>query len=86
MSELAVKGMELVQGEAEVIDLGVARRRREQATEPWVRKERVAEFFDVSTRTVYRWVQEGAPVKRLRGGTLRFQLGPLKDWVESRCT
>lgn len=69
---------------ARVIDLAAARRRREMSDEPWVKKERVASHFDVSTRTVYRWVNDGCPVKRLRGGTLRFQIGPIADWLESR--
>jgi hypothetical protein len=70
------------QGEAQVFDLGEARRRREQSTEQWVKKERVAEHFDVSTRTVYRWVRAGCPIKTLPGGSLRFQLGPLRDWLD----
>lgn len=69
---------------ARIFDFGDAKRRKEQSTEPWVRKEQVAEFFDTSTRTVYRWVKKGCPVKRLPGGTLRFQLGPMKDWLDSR--
>ena len=67
-----------------VIDFAAAKRRREESAEPWVKKERVAEHFDVSTRTVYRWVNDGCPVKRLRGGTLRFQIGPISRWLEGR--
>jgi phage terminase Nu1 subunit (DNA packaging protein) len=69
---------------AEVIDFAAAKRRREQSSEPWVKKERVAEHFDVSTRTVYRWVEAGCPIKRLRGGTLRFQIGVISDWLEQQ--
>lgn len=65
-----------------VIDFVEARRRRNASQEPWVRKEAVAEFFNVSTRTVYRWVNDGCPVKRLRGGTLRFQIGVIGEWLE----
>ena len=67
-----------------VIDFAAAKRRREQSTEPWVKKEDVAEHFSVSTRTVYRWVEAGCPIKRLRGGTLRFQIGPLSDWLDGQ--
>lgn len=77
--------MDHQQGEgARVIDFAAAKRRQEMSDEPWVKKERVAEHFDVSTRTVYRWVNAGCPVKRLRGGTLRFQIGPIADWLERR--
>lgn len=65
-----------------VIELAEARRRRDQSNEPWVRKEVAAEFFDVKPRTIYRWVRRGCPAKRLPGGTLRFQLGPMREWVE----
>jgi hypothetical protein len=81
----AAGGVTAIVGQGDnVFDLAAHRRRREMSTEPWVKKERVADFFDVSTRTVYRWVHEGCPVKRLRGGTLRFQIGPLTDWLDSR--
>lgn len=69
--------------EAEVIDLAAARRQRELSNEPWVKKEKVAEHFDVSTRTVYRWVVDGCPKKRLPGGTLRFQIGQMRSWLDS---
>ena len=65
-----------------VLDFATAKRRREQSSEPWVKKEDVAKYFSVSTRTVYRWVEAGCPIKRLRGGTLRFQIGPLSDWLD----
>lgn len=67
-----------------VIDFAAARRRRGQSTEPWVKKEAVAGYFDVSTRTVYRWVEKGCPIKRLRGGTLRFQIGVISDWLDQQ--
>lgn len=69
---------------AVVFDFETARRRRDQSAEPWVKKEAVAGHFDVSTRTVYRWVADGCPVKRLRGGTLRFQIGPISDWLDQQ--
>lgn len=83
---LAVRGDQDIERnrEAQVIDLSYARRRKEQNNEEWVRKERVADYFDVSTRTVYRWVRQGCPIRRLPGGTLRFQIGPLRDWLDSR--
>lgn len=67
-----------------VIDFAAAKRRRGMSTEPWIKKEELAAYFQVSTRTVYRWVNEGCPIRRLPGGSLRFQLGPVRDWIESR--
>lgn len=67
---------------AVVLSFEAAQQRRAMASEPWVKKEAVAGHFSVSTRTVYRWVKAGCPVKRLRGGTLRFQLGPIGAWLE----
>lgn len=67
-----------------VIDFAAARRRRDLTTEPWVKKEAVAAHFDISTRTVYRWVDQGCPIKRLRGGTLRFQIRAIELWHEGR--
>lgn len=86
MIEPALRGDRVIAGDggAEVYDLATARKRKAQGAEPWVKKERVAEFFDTSTRTVYRWVRAGCPVKILPGGTLRFQIGPLSDWLEAQ--
>jgi hypothetical protein len=70
--------------EAQVFDLDEHRRRRGLATEPWVKPTAAAAHFDCSVRTVYRWVQQGCPTKTLRGGRLRFQIGALKAWHESR--
>lgn len=85
MSEPALRGVtEVRSDDAEVIDLGEARRRKQMHAEKMVRKERIASAFDVSTRTVYRWVEQGCPVKRLRGGALRFQLALVQDWHERR--
>lgn len=67
---------------AVILDFERARRRRDLSAEPWVKKEKVAEHFDVSTRTVYRWVEAGCPIKRLRGGTLRFQIAAISMWLE----
>lgn len=69
---------------AQIIDFGAAKRRREASSEPWVKKEKVAAHFDVSTRTVYRWVEAGCPIKTLRGGTLRFQIGAISDWLDGQ--
>lgn len=69
---------------AQVLDLGAARRRREHRDEPWVKVDRLAEEIDYSARQIYRFVRAGAPVRQLRGGTLRFQVGPFKEWLEQR--
>lgn len=71
---------------AVILDFERARRRRDLTTEPWVKKERVAEHFDISTRTVYRWVEAGCPIKRLRGGTLRFQIAAISAWLDEQDT
>lgn len=68
---------------AVVLSFADAQRRRELLNEPWVKREAVAQHFSVSTRTVYRWVKDGCPVKRLRGGTMRFQIGAISEWLDA---
>lgn len=65
---------------AKVLSFADAQRRREQRSEDWVKPTTVALHFGVSVRTVYRWVHDDCPVKHLRGGTLRFQIGALEEW------
>ena len=47
--------------------------------EPWVTKARIAEYFQVSGRTVERWKQRGMPFHRL-GGTVRFRISEVESW------
>lgn len=87
MNELATKGdldISRTEGGAQVLDFAQAKRRRDKKDEPWVKIDRLAEEIDYSSRSIYRFVIDGAPVKRLRGGTLRFQVGPFKEWLEQR--
>jgi hypothetical protein len=66
---------------AKVYNFNAAKRERDYAGQPWLRKEVAAEHFGVSTRTLYRWVRQGTPVRLLPGGTMRFQIGPIEDWL-----
>lgn len=46
--------------------------------------EQVAEIFQVSVRTIYRWIDfDGCPVMR-PGGSLRFDLEAVRDWATAR--
>jgi hypothetical protein len=48
--------------------------------EPWKTKRQVAEFFQVSEKTVERWVAAGMPCFS-RGRTIRFQIGRCEAWL-----
>jgi phage terminase Nu1 subunit (DNA packaging protein) len=54
--------------------------RHRYAGESFVGKDHVAEHFDVSTRTVERWVVNGCPLLRLNGGSPRFRLREVEAW------
>jgi phage terminase Nu1 subunit (DNA packaging protein) len=51
--------------------------------EPWATKRQVAEHFQVSDKTVERWVAGGMPCIRGRGRTLRFQIRACEDWLRA---
>jgi excisionase family DNA binding protein len=42
--------------------------------------EQIAEIFQVSTRTVHRWIDGGCPVMR-PGGSIRFDLEAVRGWA-----
>jgi hypothetical protein len=48
--------------------------------EPWKTKRQVAEHFQVSEKTVERWVAAGLP-RVSRGRTIRFQIGSCEAWL-----
>lgn len=50
----------------------------------WWRAARVAEEFDVSARTIKRWVALGAPCAKPNNGMLLFDPGALDEWLRSR--
>jgi phage terminase Nu1 subunit (DNA packaging protein) len=49
--------------------------------EPWVTAKRVAEHFEVSTRTVQRWKERGAPFLPA-GGSVRYRISDLESWLQ----
>ena len=51
-------------------------------TEPLVKEERIAEHFDVTTRTVRRWREQGMPSHRSRNGARRYRVGECEGWWE----
>ena len=52
--------------------------------EPWVGVEEVAAHLGVGKDSVYRWVEsKGLPARRV-GRLLRFRLGEVDGWVETR--
>jgi hypothetical protein len=74
----------------QVVDLSVERLRRGRTLERWVPKRTVAEHFDVSERTVERWVNDprytrngrGCPHRRVFGSPVRFQIGAVEVWLD----
>lgn len=67
-----------------VVDLEAARARRGAAggTEPWVRKDWLAEWFSVSPRSIERWVKRGMPHKKY--GVILFQVGACERWLDEQ--
>lgn len=51
--------------------------------ERWYSKRRIAEHYDVSIRTVERWLHGGCPA-RLIGGVQRFRISDVEDFLDSR--
>jgi phage terminase Nu1 subunit (DNA packaging protein) len=49
--------------------------------EPWVDERQVARHFDVSSRTVRRWRDQGMPSQKV-GGLRRFRLTECERWHE----
>lgn len=73
----------------EVASLAAARARRElrdaRSTEAVRSKKHVAEHFDVSVRTVERWIKAGLPVATATwAGHPRLRISEVEDWLASR--
>jgi hypothetical protein len=49
-------------------------------SEPWWPKKKLAEYLDVSERTIERWTAEGMPCLRSRR-TVRYQASVCVDWL-----
>lgn len=49
-----------------------------------VTTEEVAEFLQVSERTIMRWRKEGLPHKRLGYNICRYDLIEVRRWVDER--
>jgi phage terminase Nu1 subunit (DNA packaging protein) len=54
--------------------------RQRPGQEGWVTARRLADHFQVSVRTVQRWVAIGMPHMRI-GGTVRFQISAAELWL-----
>lgn len=52
-------------------------------SEPWWPKKKLAEYFDVSERTVERWTAAGVPCLRGRGRTVRYRPSDVEAWLAS---
>jgi excisionase family DNA binding protein len=48
--------------------------------EPWWPKKRLAEYLDVSERTIERWTAEGMPCLRSRR-TVRYRPSDVEAWL-----
>jgi excisionase family DNA binding protein len=48
--------------------------------EPWWPKKRLAEYLDVSERTIERWTAEGMPCLRGRR-TVRYRPADVEAWL-----
>ena len=51
--------------------------------EPWVTKAQLADYLQVSVKTVERWVAQGMPCLRHQR-TLRFQVSVCEAWLGAR--
>lgn len=47
---------------------------------PLLKQAALQAYYDVSDWTVNKWVRDGCPVERLRGGGRRFDLDAVKAW------
>lgn len=52
----------------------------QRGREPWWSKKRLAEYLDVSERTIERWTAEGMPCLRSRR-TVRYRPGEVERWL-----
>lgn len=47
---------------------------------PLLKQKELQDYYGVSDWTVNKWVREGCPVERLRGGSRRFDLDAVRAW------
>lgn len=64
----------------EVVEMRVARGRRQAEGEPWSRKHEIATHFGVCVRTIDRWMARGMPHRKY--GVVLFQLSKCDDWLK----
>jgi excisionase family DNA binding protein len=50
--------------------------------EPWWPKKKLAEYLDVSERTIERWTADGMPCLRSRR-TVRYRPSDVEAWLRS---
>lgn len=51
-------------------------------SEPWLTKRRLAEYFQVSERTIERWTHAGMPCLRVpHGRTVRYRVSRCEAWL-----
>jgi excisionase family DNA binding protein len=67
----------------QVVSLSGARRRTPSLSEPLLTKQQLAARYQVSTRTVERWMKQGLkPQPRKRVRIVRFRLSAVERWME----
>lgn len=54
--------------------------------EPLLTRQEVADFFNVGTRTVFNWMQEGMPHLRIGPRLLRFEKKQIEIWYKHNMT
>jgi predicted DNA-binding transcriptional regulator AlpA len=70
---------------AEVVSIGAARRRMPLSAEPLLTKRQLAARYQVSVRTVERWMSQGLePEPRRRVRIVRFRLSAVERWMEGQ--
>jgi excisionase family DNA binding protein len=50
--------------------------------EPWWSKKALAEYLDISERTIERWTAEGMPCLRIHR-TVRYRVSEVEAWRET---
>ena len=50
-------------------------------SEPWLSKKSIAEYYDVTTRTIDYWCQRGMPFHQ-RQGRRKFRVSECEGWHE----
>jgi excisionase family DNA binding protein len=62
---------------------GVIPFRPRGGSEPWLTKRRLAEYFQVSVRTIERWTTAGMPCLRC-GRTVRYRISACEAWLQGQ--